>query len=304
MKIAIIGAGLSGSNIYSKLKKDGHDVTLFEKSRGSGGRCSTRYINDNKINHGTSSFTIKKDDFKKFCDEKINENILLKNETNYYALDGMNKLCSSLIDMKDLIKNTKITSCTFRNKKWILRDENRISYEGFDKLILSIPAAQILELDINITIQIQKQLEKVKYDSIATLIVYSHSLEKINNKALLQSKNFHKIIDNSIQKNNKNFSCYIFHLNQELTNKQNFEDKEMIKKYILNKIYDESGLCLEDNFHVFPHFWKYALVLEKLNQDYIYDENLGLGICGDYFNGNNLESAFLSSKRLYEDKFR
>jgi predicted NAD/FAD-dependent oxidoreductase len=300
MKIAIIGAGLSGSHIYSKLKKDGHDLTLFEKARGAGGRCSTRYINDNKVNHGTYDFESSSQDFQDFCDLKVKESILVKKVDKYCSnKEGINKLCSSLIDINDLVKNTKITSCRFIHNNWTLVDQNGIKYENFDRLIFSIPATQILEVDLEISNTIKQKLKNVKYDSVATIISYSHSIEQITSKKLFSSK----IINNSIQSDGKNFSCYIFHLDKNLTNKQSFQNKEMVKEYMLEKIYQESGLKLEDNFYVVPHFWKYAFVSKGLAQDYIYDENLGLGICGDYFNGNNLESAYLSSKRLYENKF-
>jgi predicted NAD/FAD-dependent oxidoreductase len=39
MKIAIIGAGFSGCNLYNNLKEKYEDITIFEKSRDS--RCET-----------------------------------------------------------------------------------------------------------------------------------------------------------------------------------------------------------------------------------------------------------------------
>ena len=41
MRIAVIGAGLSGLVAARSLQQD-HDVTIFEKSRGVGGRMGTR----------------------------------------------------------------------------------------------------------------------------------------------------------------------------------------------------------------------------------------------------------------------
>ncbi|WP_082633257.1 FAD-dependent oxidoreductase [Lacimicrobium alkaliphilum] len=41
-KIAVIGAGVTGSLLAHKLSQDGHTVTVLEKSRGRGGRCTTK----------------------------------------------------------------------------------------------------------------------------------------------------------------------------------------------------------------------------------------------------------------------
>lgn len=55
-KIAIIGAGLSGVLLGQSLSPMA-DVTIFEKSRGVGGRMCTRYADPFYFDHGTQFFT-------------------------------------------------------------------------------------------------------------------------------------------------------------------------------------------------------------------------------------------------------
>ena len=45
--IAIIGVGMAGVTCARTLRQAGHNVTLFEKSRGLGGRMSTRASGNN-----------------------------------------------------------------------------------------------------------------------------------------------------------------------------------------------------------------------------------------------------------------
>jgi hypothetical protein len=300
MKIAIIGAGLSGANIYSLFKKDGHDVTIFEKARGAGGRCSTRYIDDKFIDHGTPFFKASNDTFIEFCQKKVVEKILVKKENYYYPTNGMNKLCSSLIDKSDIIQNTKIVSCKLIHKKWKLTDENNMHYNSFDKLIITIPSVQILELDIELTNHIKEALATVKYNSIASLLIYSNSIQNTMNQKLLNDRSFKKIVDNSSKYNYKNFSSYVIHLSEDVTNGQNFKNKEEVQEFMLQKIYTNFGIVLEDDFHIMPHFWKYGFVAKSIDEDCFYNKNLSLGICGDYFKYSDLEGTYLSSKSLYE----
>lgn len=304
MKIAIIGAGFSGTNIYQLLKQDSHDVTVFEKSRGAGGRCSTRYVDDKLIDHGTPFFKTSSEAFEEFINLKVDENILMKKDSHYYPSNGMNKICSSLLDDNDFKKNTKIISCDFENAKWSLKDENGTAYESFDKLIITIPATQVLEMDINLPTQISNKLQDVKYDSTASLMIYSYTLQNISNPILLKDSSFSKIVDNSSKYDYKSFSSYVLHLDRDLTNKQEFKNKDEVKEFMLKKVHDVSGISLEEDFHILPHFWKYAFVSQSLEDEYLYDENCSLGFCGDYFDGQDLEGAFLSSKRLYENVFR
>ncbi len=44
MRIAVIGAGLSGLACATALQEAGHRVAIFEKSVGVGGRMSTRRV--------------------------------------------------------------------------------------------------------------------------------------------------------------------------------------------------------------------------------------------------------------------
>ena len=55
--IAIIGAGISGLSCASQLQQAGINVTLFDKSRGTGGRMSTRRGEGWQCDHGAQYFT-------------------------------------------------------------------------------------------------------------------------------------------------------------------------------------------------------------------------------------------------------
>lgn len=303
MNIAIIGAGLSGANVYRLLKSQGHEVTVFEKSRGAGGRCATRYIEDKKIDHGTPFFEAKNERFLSFCHDLVHENILTKKEDSYYPVDGMNKICSFLLDKEDMVLQTRIIKADYVNNQWLLIDENNNNYEGFDKLILTIPAPQILQMDIVLDEDIKAQLESVQYDSIATLLVYAFTIENLDSPYLQNDIMFKKVVNNSKKYNYKNFNSYLLHLNPSLSNHHNFASKEAVKEYMINKIYTLTGENLEEDFHVVPHLWRYAFVSQRIYKEYLYDKNYGLGICGDFFKYKDLEGSFLSSTYLIDNHF-
>jgi renalase len=57
--IAIIGAGMAGITAARTLMQAGHHVTVIEKSRGAGGRMSTRHTEFGNFDHGTQYFTVR-----------------------------------------------------------------------------------------------------------------------------------------------------------------------------------------------------------------------------------------------------
>jgi len=52
VRIAIVGAGVSGLVCGRTLASQGHQVVVFEKSRGVGGRATTRLLHGCVVDHG------------------------------------------------------------------------------------------------------------------------------------------------------------------------------------------------------------------------------------------------------------
>ena len=59
LHVAVVGAGIAGVAAARTLLKAGHRVTLIEKSRGFGGRMSTRRSEFGGFDHGTQYFTVR-----------------------------------------------------------------------------------------------------------------------------------------------------------------------------------------------------------------------------------------------------
>lgn len=55
--IAVIGAGMAGLTLAHALQAAGRRVTVYEKSRGPGGRCSTRRSDAGRFDHGAPWLT-------------------------------------------------------------------------------------------------------------------------------------------------------------------------------------------------------------------------------------------------------
>ena len=61
MKIAIIGAGMAGLTCATRLSAAGHEVSVFDKGRGPGGRMASRRVEHGgetfRFDHGAQYFT-------------------------------------------------------------------------------------------------------------------------------------------------------------------------------------------------------------------------------------------------------
>ena len=297
MKIAIIGAGFSGCNLYNNLKEKYEDITIFEKSRGAGGRLSTKYIEDKFIDYGTSSLIPITDDLKFFCLDLAKNGVLKAKYDEFIPKNGINKICKFLIDEKNLLTNTKITKAENRNNKWTLEDEKHNIYNDFDLLFITIPAPQIMQMKIELPDNFKEKLSFIKYDSIFSLILYTNKELKLNENKLYENPDIKDIINNSKKYLYKDFSSYVIHSSKEFANCVNEKSKDEICEIFLDNFDDETKELIE-KFTIIPHLWKYAFAKTSLDMPYFLNEEKNLGICGDYFSHNNVEASLLSSELL------
>ena len=57
-KVIVIGAGIGGMSAAARLAKAGHDVTIFEGSNRTGGKCRTKWIGNYAFDTGPSLLTL------------------------------------------------------------------------------------------------------------------------------------------------------------------------------------------------------------------------------------------------------
>jgi len=95
MKIALVGAGLSGLTLAHKLKNIAQ-LSLFEKSRGFGGRMATRHYKDFSFDHGAQFFKARTKTFQSFLKPMIEKGILQAWKGSFIEFEGNKKISQRL----------------------------------------------------------------------------------------------------------------------------------------------------------------------------------------------------------------
>lgn len=168
MNIAIIGAGLSGLTAARQLQALGHQVIVFEKSRGRGGRlCSKRMFWEDKrtsLDIGAQYFTARDPRFMKVTQAWLDAGVIAPwafdphvfrdgvlnrssdDQVRYVGVPTMNSLSHHLSEGLTIRRETRITRVEKTSDEWLLFDERGYCYQHFDWLFVSAPARQSFDL--------------------------------------------------------------------------------------------------------------------------------------------------------------
>lgn len=115
MNITIIGAGFTGCYLAYRLRVYDVNITLFEKSRGAGGRMATRQEKEQYINHGLFQIEPQGVKFKTFCNELVKLGLLTYKNKTVYTSTRMNELLAYLSQEVQLKTSTQIKELEYKN---------------------------------------------------------------------------------------------------------------------------------------------------------------------------------------------
>ena len=233
--IAVIGAGLAGTTIASKMNKK-FDVKVFEKSRRVGGRMSTRKEAPFIFDHGAQFFKIKTSDFKNYLSELFSQQIIqpwnfrlayfdglnlskikfIKDKDKFYVgVPNMDTIIKHLSKNCNVILNTKIERIIKEKDKWNLYDQNKKSYGTYDWVVLSLPARQSLEL-ITEKISFYPLIEEIQMKGCFSLMVgMSESLNLDYDAALIENEDIAWIAVNNSKPSRMNNYCLLINSSYE-----------------------------------------------------------------------------------------
>lgn len=334
MVIGIIGAGISGLAAGRILARAGHEVTVFEKSNGYGGRVATRYAGDqlkSKVDHGLSKFTAKSPEFRDFTKELLANNVIQQwgrsisvfdghgtysknpnpsNEIFYTSVDGMNRIGHYLSRWVDIKKNSKVGGLTYfgknRNnrKPWIINFTSSKTFSA-DAVIIALPAPQAygilaMTIDQTKTLKIVREIDDVQYRPSYSLMVGYGEKNSPDWEGIICKSSVLEFISNEKSKRKNQETSFVLHGSETFSRKHFTSDKELITKLMLAEFAEvEGGWVTSPEWHQL-HFWRYSRPMKVLNRPFFDHETDDgpLALIGDYYNGDTIDSAYCSGVLL------
>ena len=313
-RVAVIGAGLSGLICARTLSDHGCQVTVFEKSRGAGGRMSTRRAEPKlRFDHGAQYFTVRDPRFRRYVESWtelgvvapwLGRIVVLKNGevieekrglTRHVGVPGMNAICKHLVSDLDVRFETQVAPLERLDNEWRLTDENMIDLGRFDVAVVSAPAAQTALL-CQTAPKVAQVAEKVAINGCwALMIAVPDSLGLEFDAAFVHNSSISWMArNNSKPKRDDQAETWVVHA-ASAWSQQNLEiEQQAAACQLLDEFWKATGLTPQETTNLTAHRWRYALPESPLTAKYLSDESLRLFACGDWCGGPRVEGAFLS----------
>jgi renalase len=317
LNIAIIGAGMAGISAARALGDAGHRVALFDKSRGSGGRMSSKRTDFGSFDMGAQYFTARDHAFRQQVHKWLESGWVAEwtprlymfdeaglaesadDQVRYVGSPRMTNLSRELISDLALYSQTRITRIQRdADNHWQLTDDAEGPHGPFDRVVLATPAPQALDL-LQPAPALAQAVAQVGMEPGWTLALAFHEpLPTPVEACFVRSGPIDWISRNSSKPGRGTGDTWVIqstpawareHL--DLAPAQIVDELSLALEQVL-------GLSLPTPSFQHAHRWLYARPAEVHNWGALAAPELGLYLCGDWCLGGRLENAWLSGLQV------
>ncbi len=317
-RVAVIGAGLSGLVVARRLGSIA-DVTVFEKSRGPGGRIATRYAGDYTFDHGAQFFTARTPEFREFLQPLLDDGVIANwtaqfaevdrdkvrvlrpwgdDVPHYVGTPGMNAVGKYLARDLDIVFETQIANIERRDDGWSLADNEANTFNRFDWLVLTAPAAQTAALAAADPELVALCDQRSMLGCYAMMLGFGKPIELPWQAALVRDADISWVSVNSSKPGRKDSFTLLVHSTNAWANAHIDDDLDDVREHMLAEASRVCGADLRRADHCNVHRWRYANIDRQSGPPFYIDVDSQLAACGDWFVRGRIEAAFTSANRL------
>jgi predicted NAD/FAD-dependent oxidoreductase len=309
MKVAVIGSGMAGLTAARILDTAGVQVTVFDKSKGTGGRLSSRSFEGGWIDHGAPYFSTERPGFSEFLRQHVPAASLepwqphvmgslgTDEQPHLIGVPRSSAITRGLLGDLRFQPSTRVARLVSSADGWQLFNDGESLLGCWPQVVIAVPAPQALAL-LREEQSLAEAIGSVKMEPCWVTAVRSKTkLTEKTNISAYEDPVVHRVINNSAKPGRLNSDVYLV----QATKSWSIAHLEDIAENIgrdLQKRFDH--LVSSDGFSeiLFSHRWRYAFTESALGRPCLWDAELGLGVCGDWCLGRQVEDAWQSGADL------
>ncbi len=296
--IAVIGAGMAGAAAARRLRDAGAQVTLFEKSRGLGGRLATRRMEEGAFDHGAQFIRAKSERFRTMMEQwRAGGLVEPWSEDRFVGVPAMNAPVKALIGDIPVMNSFTVTGLAREESFWRILAENGAYDARFDAVLSAVPSPQARPILASAGWSPAALAEERYAPCWAAMLGYEDALD-LPEFISVEDEAVAWIADNSSKPDRTGpGSCIVIHATPVWTRAHLESEAEEVLAILFMRFAGITGIMREPAFGA-AHRWRHALVEKPLGETHLWNPGERLGACGDWCIGARIEAAFESGEAL------
>ena len=323
LPIAIIGAGLAGLSSAQALVQAGHQVHVFDKSRGPSGRMSTRRADDVdgpwQCDHGAQYFTARDPAFRAEVARWQQAGVAALWNARLASFDGrawttpatplerfvgtprMTSPAAWLVQhLGELARTQWQTTVQGLNRAeggWAITSaEHGLHSQRYGAVLLAVPAPQAVPLLSAVAPAGAAVAASVRMrGSWALMLRYASPVAMPWEGAFINTGPLRWVARDSSKPGRTGQETWLLHASAEWSEAHIEDSAESVTAALLAAFAHLGGPA---PLAATAHRWRYADTEVPLTQGGWWNAALRLGLCGDWLNGGKVEGAWLSGQAL------
>ncbi|MGL4231046.1 MAG: NAD(P)/FAD-dependent oxidoreductase [Casimicrobium sp.] len=324
--IAVVGAGIAGATCARALADAGLAVTLFDKSRGVGGRLATRRVEFDaddgtkhtaRLDHGAPAFDVTRSEFAAFVQQAERSGLLARwtprvkgTSPTYKKLPiwvptpDVPNLCRALSAGLPLHTGSAVDALRHDVDGWSLGSAGFAVAGGFSHVVLAIPPRQASDLLRTHNSSYAERAANVAMLPCWTMMAITDELVPLVDWEIAHPERgpIAQIIRNDMKPGRERtagLAQWVAHATSQWSQAHLEMNPDDVSSALQLAFEDWHGGSLRWR-HAIAHRWRYALPLASAESAELFwwDDSSQIGICGDAIGGRGVEDAWRSAMAL------
>jgi predicted NAD/FAD-dependent oxidoreductase len=314
VRIAVIGAGIAGLACAQELARADAKVTVFEKSRGLGGRLGTRRQGDLGFDHGAQYISARSRSFVKYAGVAGRAGVLARwtprileddrlweapVEDWFVGQPGMSAVVRPMSRTVDVQSGVGIHEIIQSQRGWELQSDSGRQNHIFDAIAVAVPAPQALTL-LGRHGRTFRHLHEVRMAPCwAGMFAFEQSVDLgADVRRWTQGPLTWAACDSTKPNRPAGLHCWVVHASVAWSRQHLEADSVEVAQLLLREFAVATDARLPAPVYAQAHRWRHAFVEEPLGLPCLVDEEIAAGACGDWCIAPRVEAAFESGRAL------
>ena len=312
-RIAVIGAGLAGLFCARTLQDHGFAVTVFEKSRGPGGRTSTPCFETGfRVDQRAPSFTVRNPHLSRYVEAWVQQGVVAEwagrmvtingdevtptsdPPIHYVGVPDLSQIARHLAEELTLCTETEIVRLDHAENGWQLTDLQGQTHVHFDQVVLSVSAPQAAELlqghRLEATVQAVSQTP-----CWCVTLAFRERLRTAWDAASVHHSPLIWVARNHSQPGrDSDTDCWVLQGSTEWSRDHLKTDSRVVADLLITEFAKILPVSFPAIQHLETQRWMISASPESIDRQALHDPDSGLTVCGDWLCEGGVEVSILS----------